>query len=216
MPFANATPYAAIDVPMLDRTGREMVVVIVKATFKLGKEGKLLPADAPSPVRVADVLRDPKNPERSSALYPSDLCLEKRGTDLVIVGKATSKKKVTHVDVGISAKAKTVTLRVHVMREYFRGLMEVAISAPVPFEEMPIEWERAYGGASEDFSVVEARNPAGVGVTKSDKTLVGKLAPQIEHPGLPHKTSKDKHPPAGIGAILPHWAPRSEHAGTFD
>ncbi len=216
MPLANATRFAALDVPTLDRAGREVVVVIVKATFKLGKDGKLVPADAPAPVRVADVLRDPKNPERSSVLYPSDVCTDKRGTDVVILGKAMAKKKVPYVDVGISAKAKTVSLRVHGMREYFRGIMEVAISAAVPFEEMPIEWERAYGGVSEDHAVVEARNPAGVGVAKSDKTLVGKLAPQIEHPGAPHKTSKDKHPPAGIGAILPHWAPRAAYAGTFD
>ena len=201
---------------MLDRNGREVVVVIVKATFKLGKEGKLVPADKPSPVRIVDVLKDPKNAERSSALYPSDLCVDKRGTDLVIVGKAMSRKKVPYIDVGVTAKARTVTLRVHGMREYFRGIMEVAISAAVPFEEMPVEWERAYGGASEDYGVVESRNPAGVGVAKSDKTLVGKLAPQIEHPASPHKTSKDKHPPVGLGSILPHWSPRRELAGTLD
>ena len=216
MPFANATPFAAIDVPMLDRNGREVVVVIVKATFRVAGPDKIVPADEPSPIRLVDVLRDPTNAARSSAKYPSDLCVDKRGTDVVILGNAVARKRVTQLDVGVQVKAKTVTLRVHGPREYFRGILEVAISASVPFEEVPIEWERAYGGATEDYSFVEARNPAGVGVAKSDRSLVGKLAPQIEHPALPHKTSGDKHPPAGLGAILPHWSPRREYAGTFD
>jgi hypothetical protein len=217
MPLSNATKFAALDVPMLDRSGREVVVVIVKATFTVkGPENKLVPADEPAPIRLVDVLRDPKAPERSSVLYPSDLAVEKRGTDVVIVGSAVAKKRVPVIDVGVQIKAKTTSLRVHGPREYFRGIMEIAISASVPADEVPLEWERAYGGASEDYAVVESRNPAGVGVAKNDKTLIGKLAPQIEHPGMPHKTAKDKHPPAGLGAILPHWSPRREYAGTFD
>ena len=216
MPFANATPFASIDVPMLDRNGREVVVVVLKATYTVKSPDEIVLADEPAEIRVVDVMRDPKNPERSSAKYPSDLCMEKRGTDVVLVGSAVAKKRVTSVDVGVQVRSNSVALKVHGMREYFRAILEVAISASVPFEEMPIEWERAYGGMAEDFSVVESPNPSGVGVAKSDRDLVGKLAPQIEHPGMPHKTSKDRHPPAGIGPLLPHWSPRRELAGTFD
>ncbi len=216
MPFANATPYASIDVPMLDGIGREVVIVILKATFTVKSPDEIVLADDPVAVRVVDELTDPKNPERSSARYPSDLCIEKRGTDVILVGSAVAKKRVTSVDVGVQVRSKSVALKVHGMREYFRALAEVAISASVPFEEMPIAWERAYGGVAEDYSVVEARNPAGVGVAKRDRDLVGKLAPQIEHPGMPYKTSKDRHPPAGLGPLLPHWSPRRELAGTFD
>jgi len=216
--FANATPYVALDVPMLDRNGREVVVVIVKATFDARSPENVKLADDPAEVRLVDVLRDPDAADdpRASARYPSDVCLEKRGTDVVIVGDAVAKKPVASVDVGVQVKDRTIPVRVHGVREYFRYLFEVAISAAVPFERMPIEWERAYGGATEDWTQVESRNPAGIGVAKSDGQLVGKLAPQIEHPSFPHKKAKDKHPPVGLGPLLPHWSPRRERAGTFD
>jgi hypothetical protein len=219
MSFANATPFAAIDAPILDRNGREVVLVIVKATFKVVDVETVALADEQSPVRLVEVLTNPKaSPDdpRVSARYPSDLCLEKRGADVVVVGDAVAKKPVTSVDVGIQLRQRTVPMRVHGMREYFRHIFEIAISAAVPFERMPITWERAYGGASEDWTVVETRNPAGVGVAKSDGALVGKLAPQVEHPSYPHKNSRDRHPPVGCGPILPHWSPRREQAGTFD
>jgi hypothetical protein len=60
------------------------------------------------------------------------------------------------------------------------------------------------------------RNRAGVGVAASDRDLVGKLAPQIEHPAYPFRTSADRHAPVGCSSILPEWSPRLEHAGTMD
>jgi hypothetical protein len=131
MSFVNATPFAAIDVPMRDRVGRQVVVAIVKATYTVVRPDRLVLADTPAEVRLADVLRDEQS-AYSSPLYPSDLCTDKLGTDVVVVGEAVSRKPVVHVDVAI---------RVHGYREYFRGLLEVAISAPVPFERMPIDFE---------------------------------------------------------------------------
>jgi hypothetical protein len=215
MSFVNATPFAAIDVPMRDRVGRQVVVAIVKATYTVVRPDRLVLADAPAEVRLADVLRDDQS-AYSSPLYPSDLCTDKLGTDVVVVGEAVSRKPVVHVDVAIRVRQSTFPIRVHGYREYFRGLLEVAISAPVPFERMPIDFERAYGGCSDDLSIVDLRNPAGVGVARQDAQLIGTRAPQIEHPTVPHKTSKDRHPPVGCGAVLPHWSPRRERAGTFD
>src|SRR5690349_13330736 len=102
MSFSNATPFAAIDVPMLDPNGREVVIVIVKAAFEVGAKGKVELADEPADLRMVEVLTNPKaSPEdpRVAAKYPSDLCIEKRGTDVVVVGEAVSPKPVTSVDV---------------------------------------------------------------------------------------------------------------------
>jgi hypothetical protein len=219
MPFVNATSFASVDVPMLDRDGRDVVVVILKSTWRIKASGdvSVVEEDA-SPVRLVDILRNPDDKEnpRQSARYPSDLCVEKRGTDVVVVGDALSRKPVTFVDVAVKVRDKMLAARVHGAREYFRHLADVAISASVPFERMPVEYERAFGGMSEDFSIVEPRNPAGVGIAKNQRDLVGKLAPQIEAPSLPHKTAADRHPPVGLGAVLTHWSPRRECAGTFD
>jgi hypothetical protein len=210
MPLVNATPLAVLDVPVLDRVGREVVLVVIKATFQVDAPDRVVLADEQVPVRTNDILRDESNP-RSSARY-----LEKLGTDVVVVGDAVAKQPALFVDVAVRVRDTTVPIRVNGPREYFRGMFDVAVSAPVPFVNMPIEYERAYGGMFDDLSEVEHRNPAGVGLARSAADLVGKPAPQIEHPGVPYKTAKDRHPPVGCGAILPHWSPRRERAGTFD
>ncbi|UQA58490.1 DUF2169 family type VI secretion system accessory protein [Polyangium aurulentum] len=215
MSFANETPHAALPVPLLDREGRDVIVTIVKATFAVASDGSLRRADVPGTVRVNDVMRAPDDP-RSSALFPSDIALEKLGADVVVVGEAVSPRKVLVMDVAVGVKKRIVPLRVHGPRVYYDGVIGVAIGPAAPFERVPIAYENAYGGMSDDMSVVEGANPSGVGVAKSASDLVGRRAPQIEHPERPHTSAADRHAPVGYGSILSHWSPRKEHAGTFD
>jgi hypothetical protein len=213
--LVNATPLAVLDVPILDHIGREVVVVVVKGTVRVVGPDRVVPHEKPAPIRAKDDLRDEQNP-RSSVRYPSDVCIEKHGTDVVVVGEALAPKPVMAKDIAIQVRDSVLPIRVHGPREYFRGILEVAVSAAVPSERIPLIWEKAYGGAYDDSSFVELRNPAGVGVARDHGLLVGTSAPQLEHPALPYRTSKDKHPPVGCGATLPHWSPRREYAGTFD
>jgi len=113
-------------------------------------------------------------------------------------------------------KRRIVPLRVHGPRVFFAGVFGVGIGPAAPFERVPLVYERAYGGQSDDLSIVELRNPSGVGVAARAADLVGKRAPQIEHPERPHTSAGDRHAPVGFGAIMSHWSPRREHAGTFD
>jgi hypothetical protein len=213
MALLNATPHPALDVPITDPTGRRVVVAIIKATFEIDRAGRLVLADEPSPVRVADVLLDPDRPQ-GSIKYPTDVCVEKRGTDVIVVGSAVAKQPVTHADVIVRAAGIDAPLVVHGERRFYRGVRGIAIGPAAPFEVMPIVYERAYGGANEELSEIEERNPAGVGAARTD--LVDQPAPQIEHPARPHRTASDAHPPMGYGATRPHWLPRRTFAGTFD
>lgn len=215
MSIANETAFVVQPVPLLDRDGHDVLVAIVKGTFTIDAAGKLALADEPSPVRVADEPFDPESP-RSSLRYASDLGLPKVGTDVLLRGDAISRAPVTALDVAVKVKQRVVPLRVHGPRLFHAGAFGVVIGKAQPFERMPIVYERAYGGMSEDLSVVEARNPSGVGVARSASDLVDKLAPQIEHPERPHTTAADRHPPVGFGPIMTHWSPRRELAGTFD
>jgi hypothetical protein len=205
MSFSNATRYAALDIPFVDHHGRDVVIAIVKATFTVLDDGKLVPAEAPSPIRVNDELWDDDNPEASIRL-PTDVCVEKLGTDVIVVGEAISSKPVTAMDVVTKVRDVNVPLRVHGDRQFYQGLLHVAISQAAPFERKPIVYERAYGGVSEDGWIVESRNRAGVGVAKKARDLLGKPAPQIEHPARPHTHASDHHPPVGFGAIRSHWS----------
>ena len=215
MSFSNATGYAALDVPMPDHNGRAVVVALVKATFSILDDGSLAPAEQPSPIRVNDELWDAESAEASIRL-PTDICVEKCGTDVIVVGEAISPKPITVLDVAVKVRDVTVPLRVHGERMFYRGLLGISIGAAAPFERKPIIYEKAYGGVSEDGWVVESRNRAGVGVAKKKSDLIGTPAPQIEHPARPHTTASDHHPPVGFGAIRSHWSPRLEYAGTFD
>lgn len=213
--FFNATKHPAMDVPWTSPEGADVVIVIAKATFELDERGVVQPASKPSTIRLGDEPYD-LEATNGSIRYPSDICYAKRGTDVVVVGSAVSPTPVKSVDVAIAVRDRTCTLRVHGERYFRRGAVGLTISEAMPFVSMPVVYERAYGGISQDISEVELANPAGVGVATSDDELVDTRAPQIEHPLKPHHSASDKHPPIGCGAIMSHWAPRRDHFGTCD
>jgi hypothetical protein len=215
MSLANETLFAVQAVPLLDRDGNDILVAIIKGTFLLDRAGAARSADDPSPVRINDELVDPENP-RSSLRFPSDLGFAKLGTDVVVVGDAISASPVKVLDVAIKVKQRIAPLRIHGTRVFFQGAFGASISPAQPFQRMPIVYEHAYGGMSPDLTVVEARNPSGVGVARRPADLVDQPAPQIEHPARPHTSSSDRHPPMGYGAIMTHWSPRREYVGTVD
>ena len=215
MSLVNATPYPALAFPFVDATGREQVAVIVKLAYLVGDAGRLVVADEAPQLRAADELYRPDDPT-SSARYPADVSPPKVGTCVVVVGDAVSARPVTALDVAVRVRQTTVPLRVHGERIFYRGVGGIAVGPALAFERKPIVYERAYGGTADNHSVMEPRNPSGVGVARRPADLVDRPAPQIEHPARPHKSASDRHPPVGFGAILPFWSPRREHAGTLD
>jgi hypothetical protein len=215
MSFANSSHFAALAVPYTGPDGRELVIAVVKATFVRGPGGRLVLADRQTTIRPSDAPHFPAAPQ-SSIRYPSDICVAKRGTDVVIVGEAISRSKVEVMDVAARIRDRGVHLRVHGERLYYRGARGVVVGAAAPFERKPIVYERAYGGTSTDFAIVERRNPLGRGVARDASELVGTPAPQIEHPAAPIVSADDHPEPVGFGAIGPHWLPRCGYAGTLD
>lgn len=215
MSFVNATRYLAMDVPMPDPNGREVVIAIVKATFEVLDDGRVVFAEEQAPIALNDECWVKDDPQ-SSLKSASDVCIEKRGADVLVLGDAVSETKVKHVDVAVRVRELTVPLRVHGERLFQKGAFGVVIGPALPFTRMTLQYERAYGGATDDFMLVEERNPSGVGVARSKNDLVGTRAPQIEHPARPHTKAGEDHPPVGFGPIMSHWQPRRGFAGTFD
>ncbi len=215
MSFANLTDFAAADLPCLAPDGREVVIVVVKASFQLTAEG-CVPAGKQAPVRVVDEVYEPEA-EQSSVRLPGDLCTEKRGADVVVIGSAVSDKPVTTLLVGVTIGDRLVPLRVHGERTYYRGAGgRVVVGAAAPFTTKPIVYERAYGGTSAEHQVVERRNPVGRGVASDLSELIDQPAPQIEHPAHPITSGGDRPAPVEFGAIAMHWSPRCDHLGTID
>lgn len=77
-----------------------------------------------------------------------------------------------------------------------------------PFERLPVDWTRAYGGPA------FAANPVGRG-HEPEADGVHRL-PNIEYPQAPTTRPDAALPPAGFGRIDPMWATRAQHRGTYD
>lgn len=84
------------------------------------------------------------------------------------------------------------------------------ISAPLPFERVPIDWAHAYGGS--DF----APNPAGMGrdVSELRGTRV-RLLPQVELAAQPITAPDQAVEPASLGLIDLTRPQRSRYQGTY-
>jgi hypothetical protein len=215
MTIFNATPFATLGAPSLSVDGREVVIAVVKATFTKTATGRVVVAEKQAPVRASDVAHDPESDD-SSIRYPGDVSLDKRGTDVVLVGHAVSRTPAPFVDVCAKIKDRVVILRVHGKRLYYRGAAGVAVGPAVPFQRESITYENAFGGKSQDQTVVDWRNPVGRGIAKNARDLVDAPAPQIEHPAHPIQSARDQPEPVGFGAVSMHWKPRSDYAGTRD
>jgi len=217
----NRTPMDVRCIPMDDREGRDVLVVIAKMTWRLAPNGAATIARPISPVRLFDVPRtDGLYP---SLRYPSDGVDEKVGTDVLLLGTAypahhdaTEQRVSLRVETGHESLHKVLT--VHGPRTWQMSVMSGL--APGPSAKMaptPLAYELTYGGidaTDPDAVVMDYRNPSGSGFLERRKSLAGHPAPVIEDPRTP--VSSRSPAPAGFGPIPAHWQPRSSRMGTHD
>lgn len=216
----NATRHAATAVILTDADGRDVVVAVAKATFVLGRQRRLELAAEPLPLRFADVYAG--KPGQSSLSAVSDFAVSKPCADVVVLGQACAAggKPVSSMTVSVRVGAVSAALQVHGDRVWKKGLFGVAASKPEPFREMPLVWERAYGGQcppkAGDGPVRHAPNPVGRGFWLTDKDAADQPLPNLEWPDAPLQKLAERPAPAGFGFVSPDWEPRVALAGTYD
>jgi hypothetical protein len=217
------SPFAASLDPIVDKDGAEARLAVVKATFDMTPDGSLRVADKQQPVRLNDEYVGEQG--RSSVRYESDGAFYKPGTDVVVVGSVFSPGGRPAPRVNASIEIGPARREVAVLgdRTWECGVLGVSMTAPKPFTEMPICWERSFGGvdpfsSSSGSQTSEARNPIGTGfrTTKSSDALDGLALPNFEDPGHLISSWDQKPPPAGLGYVGRSWMSRITHAGTFD
>jgi hypothetical protein len=211
----NQTPFSAERAWVRDREGMEIWLVAVKATFDILPDGTTAIAREQPPVlHLAEHHGVPGN---SSVKYDADLVLTKKTTDVLVLGHAHAPpgRAVSQADVGFRVGPVRKTLRVFGDRTWHAH----GLSAPEPFEKMPLVYERAYGGVDRRSDQPDKdwdwRNPVGTGFAVSGRHVDGMKAPNIECPDHPIDSWKDRPTPAGFGAIAGHWQPRVSFAGTY-
>jgi len=211
--LVNETPFKATMAVLPDRAGIDTLYVVVRATVTLQPRIALAPEQLP-PVMADEYYGDPA---ASSLKAVSELHIGKPGTDIVITGHARAPRPTTEMAVLVSVAERQTSLRVLGDRVW-RG--DGTATAPEPFTEMPLVWERAYGGrhASGERELAEERNPVGCGFLgeRDPAELEGSPAPNLLDPKAPQERLGDEATPACFAPSAGAWLPRREFAGTYD
>lgn len=218
----NKTPYEAERSWVQDKDANKIWLVVMKATFDILPDGSTRLAEQQLPVwRMGQPAGELG---KSSLIYEADLSGVKPGTDILVNGSAWTPggRPARSVDVELSVASIHKRLRVFGDRIWQRSLVGGAtMSSPKPFESMPIQYERSYGGwdrsaADPAEHRLEDRNPVGKGFAVRAEGCVDMPLPNIEYPDQLISSWKDRPAPAGLNAIECQWTPRRELAGTYD
>ncbi len=220
---ANRTEFIAACFPHADVGGGDVLVVVIKGTFRIRPGSDVLKlADEQAPVVWADAFYGA--PGASSVRYESDVSPPKIGGDVVLIGSAYPQRgKDRQAEVSVSLGPLKKTVRVVGDRAWHKSLTGWQPTAPALFEQMPLVFERAFGGRdgggqASGSDSYEPRNPVGAGFVAAEdpERLEGLPLPNLEDPAHPIKSWKDRPAPACFGVVARHWAPRSALAGTYD
>lgn len=218
--ITNATRHAATAIVLSDADGHDVVVAVAKATFVLARGHRLELSELPTPLVRADEYRD--EPGRSSLAAASEFAFTKPRADVVVLGSAHAPggKPVTSMTVSVRVGRLAAKLDVTGDRVWKKGLIGVSPGRPERFTEMPLTWERAYGGACPakdgEGEVRFGANPVGRGFWLSDKDAADQPLPNLEWPGDAVKKLADRPAPAAFAFVSPDWDARAAFAGTYD
>lgn len=195
---------------------QEAVLVVVNAAFRAGTSGAIGVDEEKCPIDVAD--RFSGEPGTSSLQTESQLALSKPEVDILLSGHAYAPagRSVTEclLELRVGALRKSVVAVGD--REWRRGLLGREPSTPRPFVRIPLEFERSFGGCSEQDCFRE--NPVGVGYkgARHTGTAYESELPNFEYPHARLRAIGDVVPPAGYGIVGRNWLPRARFAGTYD
>jgi hypothetical protein len=211
----NNTPFSAGFCLFPNEQGIDSLFVIAKATFNIAQPWTL--ADIQEPIYEADKYWE--DPADSSLLLTSDYHIGKAATDIIVIGNAISpdEKPSRALDVDVQVGHIKKIIRVYGDRWWDKH----QISSAEYFTQMPMVYERAFGGAetiNHQTLSAETRNPIGIGWRGERKKLAfdGNPIANIEDRRFLINTPDDVPPPAGVSPIAPHWSPRVDYVGTYD
>lgn len=217
----NETPLVLEPIHLEDEDGRPTLTTVVKATFDILPGGRLVLADEQRPLDATGTFFGPA--EGSSYRFESELAPIKVATDVAVVGHAHAPRpQTTSMDVGVRVGPVSKGIRVIGDRMWYRTGVGHALTTPRPFERIPVQYERAFGGWDRSDPdptrhACERRNPVGRGYHAARiATSPEDLAPNLEDPAALITGYLDRPAPASLGFTLPGWLPRATLSGTFD
>jgi len=156
------------------------------------------------------------------------------GTSVTMAATVRGPQKppyLARIELEVAAEKRSVT--VFGDRQWVRNAGRLVASAPARFEQKPLSWSLAFGGAYDlppgldpvrhlphpGYRVGHPLNPGGIGFYQDEKAAEGSLLPSIEWRDEPTKSWDDRPTPAGLSPCpdLPGLrAPQSAPAGEDD
>lgn len=205
-----------------DKQGVEHLVAVAKATYQVSADGTCSLAELQVPLVLEDQFYG--EPGLSSVRYETDFSSRKSRTDVILMGHAYAKRGIATdvVDVAVQIGALRKVVRVFGDRTWKPSVAGYSPSKPVPFVRLPLQYERAFGGADrshpdERKHAFEERNLVGVGFHKRNHAgIAGSPLPNLENPQDLVSSPFDQPAPAGFGFVSRNWLPRRRYAGTYD
>jgi len=191
------------------------LTVVVKGLFRLD-EGRLRHAVPEHELAfpTGDVTEGEPEEGPGSLRYSSDFVHYKPRADLLLVGRchAPGGGAIPSCPVAFQVGDRRQQLLVTGDRWWSGEGGRVRMTDPTPFTDMPLGWDRAYGGsACPDNPVGRGHEP----VVLEDGREAWPL-PNIEFPGQRVGAPEDRPTPAGFGPIAMDWTPRHGRSGTYD
>jgi hypothetical protein len=206
---------------LLDEEARPVLTVLVKGTFTIVPDEPCRLAEEQVPINFSGELVG-EDPAISSFKYEPEVAFFKPTTDVVMNGHAWAPRAgTTEVTVGLRVGPLRKQIRVTGDRTWYRTLGGIGVTKPLPFEKIPLTYERAFGGWDRSHPdprrhTYEPANPSGVGHRSSGIFEDLLRLPNLEPADQPLQRFGERTISAAFGFVCPHWQPRAALAGTYD
>ncbi|MET3393490.1 hypothetical protein ABIC33_004158 [Variovorax sp. 1140] len=226
MELLNATRMVAGFNLGVEPSGRELLVVVAKGTFRIP------PPDAPDgivlheaqlPLVMADTFTGA--PGLSAPVYEVDFAPRKPRCDILLLGSAYAPggRPTSRVEVGLRVGNWSKTFAVVGPRQWECGMAGVGSTPPSVFVRQPISYDVAFGGVDllhEDPAQHAAfmANPVGRGFHRHMRVewVEGRPLPATEEIDHAVRAPDGNYRPMALGPVGRGWDPRHRFAGTYD
>jgi hypothetical protein len=209
----------------MEPSGRELLVVAIKGTFRVPTENDaaLLLHEEQVPLVMSDVFYG--EPGLSAPKYEVDFAPHKQSCDVLLNATAYSPdgRPAHRVEVTAEIGSWSKSFAVVGDRVWNAAGAGFDITSPIAFTSMPINYDLAFGGTNtRDVDPAKhsafMANPSGRGFYPHmvKDWIHGMPLPNTEESGQPVNWMEGKFKPMSFGPLGRHWEPRRLFAGTYD
>jgi hypothetical protein len=224
--FVNATRMTAGYNFGLDPSGRELLVVVMKGTFRIPQDSDATGFalhEQQQPLVLADTFTG--EPALSAPYYEADFAPTKPRCDILLgaTAYAPGSRPTTRVEVEARIGNWRKGFAVVGAREWDFTLGAIRATPPQRFTAQPVSYDVAFGGSDLDGDdpgerATYSANPVGRGFHKHlRRSLVDGAPLPLTEESARSVTNPDGHyRPMSFGPVGRGWEPRYRFAGTYD